>query len=223
MFDSVTVINLARREDRLSAFMGNLPCDWPFPQPERFPAIDGTLFPPPAWWRPPAGAWGCLLSHAAVLADAIQAGHDSILICEDDCAFVDGFSPMSLHFLEAVPSDWGMIYLGGGKQYNAGQLISAERVNDHVLALRDTALTHCYAVHKRAMLTVYRHICDVVTVPGGRHVDNHLQTLHRRRAFPVYGPCYWLVGQRAGSSDVNTDRVRERDDFYNYACGPDHD
>jgi len=35
------LMNLDRREDRLKEWLQQLPDPWPFPQPERFAAIDG--------------------------------------------------------------------------------------------------------------------------------------------------------------------------------------
>ena len=43
------LMNLDRREDRLEVWMRQLADPWPFPQPERFNAIDGRRITPAQW------------------------------------------------------------------------------------------------------------------------------------------------------------------------------
>jgi GR25 family glycosyltransferase involved in LPS biosynthesis len=51
---------------------------------------------------------GCLESHLAVIKNALQNNIKQLLILEDDCKFIGGFSSMY-----EPPKDWDMIYLGG--------------------------------------------------------------------------------------------------------------
>jgi hypothetical protein len=53
------LMNLDRRDDRLHEWMQQLPQPWPFPDVERFAAIDGRRLATPEQWRAGNGAWGC--------------------------------------------------------------------------------------------------------------------------------------------------------------------
>ena len=50
---------------------------------------------------------GCLESHLNVIQKAIEQGHKSVLILEDDVKFI---RPLSQ--LHTPPEDWDMLYLG---------------------------------------------------------------------------------------------------------------
>ncbi len=88
-FDRVVIINLNRRQDRKELLARCLRlCKWPFREPEWFEAFDGAVInPPPHYCHPPRGAWGCLLSHAAVIERALADGVNSLFILEDDAFF----------------------------------------------------------------------------------------------------------------------------------------
>ena len=45
------LMNLDRRDDRLHEWMQQLPQPWPFPDVERFAAIDGRRLATPEQWR----------------------------------------------------------------------------------------------------------------------------------------------------------------------------
>ena len=50
-------MNLDRRDERMLEWLDQLPDPWPFPEPERFAAIDGQRLATPPQWRVGNGAW----------------------------------------------------------------------------------------------------------------------------------------------------------------------
>src|SRR6056297_4307721 len=101
-FERVAVISLARSGERLEAFYRELPEPWPFSPPCVVRAIDGKkVKPPPSYQaKPPVGSWGCFRSHYRVLEDALNDDVESILIFEDDVAFVPRFARSEEHTSE---------------------------------------------------------------------------------------------------------------------------
>ena len=93
-FDRTYVINLPRRQDRMAAFAERA-ANAGITSFEKFDGVDGSLAKPPHWWRVGSGAWGCLMSHARVLEDALSKGYQSILVFEDDVVFCDRFNRRS--------------------------------------------------------------------------------------------------------------------------------
>jgi len=51
-------------------------------------------------------------THRNIIKDALENDYDSILILEDDTLFCKGFNEGVGKFLEAVPDNWDMFYLG---------------------------------------------------------------------------------------------------------------
>lgn len=184
--DDAVVISLPERADRLKAFMAGLPKPWPFP-PIR--VVPGVVAPPPPTWRTSPGAYGCALAHVAVLEDAWRRGVESLLVLEDDAMFCQNFPQQWKSFAEAVPSSWSMLMLGG--QHHEEPLRMG-RVSRCVA----TGRTHAYIIRARAMPLVIR------TWKASRtHIDHALPDLQTR--MPVFAPSPFLIGQRAGLSDIS--------------------
>jgi glycosyl transferase, family 25 len=83
IFEHIYIINLPYRTDRRAEMAGQLALiglSFEHPQVTLFPAIR----PDEAGDWPTIGTKGCFFSQIAVLAEAIRAGHQSILILEDD-------------------------------------------------------------------------------------------------------------------------------------------
>jgi hypothetical protein len=190
--DRVAVLSLARRPDRLAAFRARLPADWPWPDPVTVPAIDGEHLELPVPWRAAGpGAYGCALTHLLVLArpDLSTTEVRSILILEDDAVFAPGFTTDLETFLDGVPSDWGMLMLGGQ------HMRPPATVAPGIVRCLDTQRTHAYLVRGSAIGV----LADIWHGATG-HID-HLLPLVQRQV-PTYAPDPFLIGQAAGTSDI---------------------
>ena len=188
-FDRVVVINLARRTDRLARFW-ELLGQWPFKTPRRFEAVDGLATGVPEGWDKGPGAWGCLLSHRAVLESAIDDGIRSLLVLEDDAYPVANFSPLCESFLKNVPDDWDGLMLG------AEHLLPPQVISPGVVRCVASNRSHAYAVRGRFM-GVLLHFWRNTT---NDHCDLIISSLMRQ--FKLYAPEPLLIGQDAGHSDV---------------------
>jgi hypothetical protein len=158
--------------------------------PRRFEAIDGKTLLPPRQWERGAGAWGCLLSHRAVLDAAIADGVSSLLVLEDDAYFPRDFTPRAEQFLSHVPQDWACLMLG------AEHLLPTVPVSPGVVRCVASIRCHAYAVRGSLMPMLsafwqsnYTDHCDLILSSLMPH-------------FATYAPDPLLIGQDAGVSDI---------------------
>ena len=207
-FDRVYVINCAHRPDRLKETKKHLEetgmanNDWV----HYYPAIIGDWTTCPADWQSGRGAWGCLRSHQRILEDVIhdrdergQMRCGNVLIMEDDVIFKDNPLERLNNFMEVVPEDWGQIDLGGQHRRHP-----KETPDPNVIIAGSVNRTHAYAVNAPTLNSIYRHISYPTDNRGStKHSDHQLELAHRRADWPVYCPKEWIVGQRAGSSNIS--------------------
>jgi GR25 family glycosyltransferase involved in LPS biosynthesis len=108
----------------------------------RFPAVDGSKVVLPAGWTHSAGAYGCLLSHVAVVQEALAAGRESVLIFEDDVVFDPEFNAKFASFMNEAPRDWDLLYFGA--------LHKAEpvKLTEHVYRITKANSTYAYALKR---------------------------------------------------------------------------
>src|SRR3984885_9151340 len=183
-FDRVVVINLARRSERMSRFT-QLFETWPFKKPQRFEAIDGFQIQIPADWKKGPGAWGCMLSHRAVLGSAIADKVSSLFVLEDDARPVPNFTARAADFLANVPKDWDCLMFG------AEHLVPPIPIRPGVLQCMGSNRTHAFALRGRmmpALLQLWNHFttdhCDIVLASAMKYLK-------------VYAPDPFLIGQEA--------------------------
>ena len=231
MFDAVVVVNMAKRPERYQRFMANVRrVDWPFPEPVRLDAVDGTLHSPPEWFNGTAGSWGNLQSFFQIFNAAIRDGIESVVIFEDDAMFpFDDFGDRVREFVAAVPDDWDQIYLGGGHRYQSAPATMRTEwgsrvtqplpikpgdttlmlfdmpvpVND--LVLRARCLFGAWATVWRrpafsAMADTIKQFPNCLTEPWF-YPDRIVGTLHWHGKLKAYSPWRWLVHHRGGVSD----------------------
>lgn len=214
MFEKVFVVGLDRAKDRVDEFFNGIPSVIPFSQPELWQAIDGKKCNSPGWWTWGNGAWGCYKSHLNIIEHCLNNDIESVLIFEDDAYFVDGFDQKCREFMASVPDDWGMIYLGG--QFLNSKTSPPKPVNDNVFIPMNVNRTHAFAIHRRAMSHIYRHLNETKGWIKNHHIDHHLGRLHQNEyakvkpKCKVYCPKEWLVGQREGKSLISGKTLRDR-------------
>lgn len=204
-FERVFVLNLSRRPDRWDQFRSALPGDWPFRDPERVAAIDGSSVQCPDTWRSGDGAWGCYRTHLKILETCLNERIESVLILEDDAICCKDFARQADLFMEHLPGDWSLLYLGG-QHLECGRALPL-RVNDYVYRPFNVNRCHAYALRGRdAIKRVYHHVLCHDQWGTRHHIDHRMGELHKEHPPGVYVPRQWLVQQREGQSDINGNR-----------------
>jgi len=160
LFPHKVCINLDRRQDRWQRMQAEF-ARHDIHAVRRFSAIDGNAVTLPANWIHTAGAYGCLLSHIAVVQEARDLGHESVLILEDDVVFDPELKIKFPSFMEQAPSDWDMLYFGA--LHNDEPI----EIRDHVHRITRANSTFAYAL-KRTVFDAFlelntraEHVLDV--------------------------------------------------------------
>jgi len=192
------VVNLTRRTDRLESFLRALPVPWMLPSIQVFEAIDGDLVQPPGWWHHKAcrqGAWGCYRSHLTVLEQCLNEGIERVIIFEDDITLKDNFNQRIVEFLEDLPEDTEMFYLGGHHHH-----VPPKPVSKTIDRVTFTLGTYAYGFSSREGIEkAYKHLNEAHLYEN-HHIDwQYAQFAHRVN---VYCPVDWLVQHEGGYSDV---------------------
>lgn len=212
-FQKCFVLNLDRRPERWTAFKKAVKAmDWPFPEPERWSAVDGKKVGHPSWFRQGAGAWGCFRSHVNIMEHCMNNGIESYIVFEDDAIFQPEFSAKAQRFLGNVPSDWDVIYLGGQHLNRSEPRLRPVKAGQHVVRGYDINRTHCFGMRTRAMREAYIHLHDFADWMENtrHHIDHRLGVLYCKSDLKVYCPDEWLVGQASGYSDICSRECKER-------------
>lgn len=192
------VINLPFKRDRLSKFLAKMPES--IGPIEVWQAVHGDTVRPPAWWTAGNGAWGCYRSHMQILESCYNQGVGSYIVFEDDAVFRDGFDDLFSQFVDCLPQDWEMLYLGGQLLHELNH--RPKRYNAHCYVPYNVNRTHAFAVHSRGYEKLYQHL-SAVPFHEREHIDHHLGRIHESGQLKVFCPGKWLVGQDAGPSNIS--------------------
>lgn len=139
LFPHKVCINLDRRPERWQRMQTEFALHG-VEDVRRISAVDGSTVRLPANWRHTAGAYGCLLSHVAVVQQARERGQESVLIFEDDAVLDPEFEIKFASFMDQTPSDWDMLYFGA--LHNDEPV----KVSDHVFRISKANSTFAYAL-----------------------------------------------------------------------------
>jgi predicted MPP superfamily phosphohydrolase len=142
MFDNVYCVNLKHRQDRKANILSQC-AKYKLGKVEFFEAINGkehqnnyNLLP---------GAFGLILSNIEILKNAKEKKYNSIIILEDDCYFNDEIKNID-EYLEKLPNNWDMFYLGGNHNIGWVGTQPPYPINDKIVRLHNTFTTHFVAI-----------------------------------------------------------------------------
>jgi hypothetical protein len=191
-FDTVWCIHLGSDSDRWRDFHRQLTaCGWPFRSVARFPAIHGDTVGVPDHYHQGGGAWGCLQSHRRVLELSLMAGHQRILVMEDDVDLRPGFGPAATEFLAGLDNTpWDCLMLGGQ------HMATPAPFRPGIVRAANIQRTHCMAFSRSFMRELYRYWSG----PLDQHCDWSLGPFAAK--FRTFAPERFLAGQRGGRSHI---------------------
>ena len=187
------VINLPNNKDRLEAFKTAYRDDI-FGELEVWPAKSGNEVIVPDWWQKGRNRYA-LVQNICDILESIDDDED-VVMWEDDCTFVHNFEPAYSLYIDEVPEDADLIYLG------AQHISMPKQVSDHVLKVKGAVTSHAIIYKNKCI----KDFLDWYKEPrwGCMHMAD------QRRAqgillgkFIAYSPIVNLCGQAEGKSDLN--------------------
>lgn len=144
-FDRVVCINLPHRTDRKANFLGQCK-KYNLGKFEFFNAINGNNFN--NTFPISNGNFGLILSNLEILKKAKEDNLKNILILEDDCVFNDNIKNVQ-SYIDLLPNDWDMFYLGGNHNIGWNGTNPPIRVNDKIIKLHYTFTTHFVLINSK--------------------------------------------------------------------------
>lgn len=203
-FERIYIISMDNQQERKQSLLRQLNELGVYePKIKVFRAVNGDATGIPAWWRSGGGAWGCLMSHAGVIQDAVKDKLENYLVLEDDAILCSRFDELFESFFRKVPENWQQLYLGGQN------LLQPTKINSAVLEPKDMNRTHAYALSKSAYKLVHGHILhapdyiEAYNKGWFPHIDHQLGSAHRRGDWKTYSPVVNLIGQKENQSFIN--------------------
>lgn len=162
-FEKVFVINCAHRPDRrkhISDLLGFHGIRFEFFDAHTGVVVDGKV----------NGNAGCTASHRALLELCAHHRWRSMFVFEDDADIIyRDFHERFDRFIQEVPADWGMIYLGGG--YGEAPIC---RVSKHVLQVGRMMTTSSYGItwqQARKMAPYISGVGPIDSLYGGFNLE----------------------------------------------------
>lgn len=184
------LINLKHRTDRWAECKKQFN-DFPFIIPERFEALKG--------W---CGMDGCKKSHMQVIREAQALEKEHVFILEDDFVLCPNFTQRISLFLEKVPDDWDILWIGGYHNKRPTP------INDYVSKVERCVNCHAYIVRDR----MYQPLLDFWSGIGNQHIDNTFQ--YEMPKYNIYCPKNFLIGQAGGLLSDISGQKREKTNFW---------
>jgi hypothetical protein len=192
-FPHQVCINLDKRPDRWERIQARFAARG-IDRVVRFPALDGKNLEIPSAWDNFSGAYGCLRSHLAVVEQARENAHPSVLIFEDDAVLAPDFNAKLADYVKQLPEDWDMVFFG------AIHGLPLTKVAGNIIRVTHSLSTYAYALKH----TIYDGFIEVnrnaLTV-----LDENTRELQKR--FNCYCFMPHLAWVENDYSDVREERI----------------
>ncbi len=197
VFPQKFCINLDRRPARWAAMKENF-ARLGIQSVDRLSAVDGeSIILPERFSHLRPVDYACTCSHLTAVKKALELGSPAVLILEDDCLFDPHFVKKFPLFMDQVPDDWDMLFLGG---YHFEPPLPVSR---NIVKAMMTLTTHAYAVRQ----SIYHEFIELNENPPAI-VDRNNTILQKK--FNCYCCEPNLVGQLAGYSDLMGKEMPEK-------------
>jgi hypothetical protein len=190
-FDKVYCINLKHRQDRKISILTQCK-NHNLGEINFFEAYNGNEIKNP--YNILNGAFGLILSNIDIIKEAKEKNYKSILVIEDDCYFTDEIKNID-SYLEMLPSDWDMFYLGGN--HNIGWMGNEPpiKINEKIVKLHNTFTTHFVVINN----TLYDILLEKLS-----NFDNPIDVIYTtiQKTHNVYCTSETIAKQINGYSDI---------------------
>lgn len=203
-FQKTAIINLPERQDRREetiAELKRIACSIDNRKTAFFPARR----PSEAAGFPSIGVRGCFLSHMQVIRQARHDRLSSILVMEDDIAFIpraNAILDQAMH--ELAGKEWGFLYLGHEYPVKSNNKEKLIRISEPLL------LAHCYAVNGIIFQSFLDFLAELLKRPAGHpdggpmHYDGAISTYRMQNpdiATYIVNPS--IAYQRSSRTDLH--------------------
>lgn len=100
------------------------------------------------------GCYGWYKTFMEISKKNVINKYGNILICEDDCMFVDNFDSKFVEYMNHLPKNWDMIHFG----YLTEDLVIKKKVNDYYSTYEYKPGNQCFMVNQKACEIFLEHL-----------------------------------------------------------------
>ena len=147
---------------------------------------------PPEWFRSGRTHWALIDNYISLFK---MHGDDDLLVFEDDCTFCDEFRLRYNLFMNTVPNDWDILYLGVIHK-RIPRPISKE-IDRVTWGLSSHAI-----IYKKESIPYLLRLLQAPRWKGFHGYDERLGLLEDQGLITAYSPKEPMCGQRAGYSYI---------------------
>ena len=109
--EKIICLHLPRRKDRALIARRTFESENILQHVMFYAGVDGQLIRPPSGWRASRGAYGCLISHLAVIETARMNKWKSVMVFEDDIVLVPDFVELLDRCVARLDDKWDALYM----------------------------------------------------------------------------------------------------------------
>jgi len=203
------ILNMPDRVDRYERTLENYPeC---LPKPERYIGKTPEEVTPPDWWRG-GPIYASNRQNFIDMFDIASKSDDLTYIFEDDVCFCDGFEDKLNVFLNEVPNDWDVLYLGG--QCWVNQAFQPWQISENVMRLFASIRTHAMIAKPETAGKIRDWLIDGPW--GVLHIaDNRMAQFMMQPENKVYAPFQFICGQRGQEKSTQCPAFFTEDQYWN--------
>jgi hypothetical protein len=143
------------------------------------------------------------MSNIEILKEAKNNNYKTIVIMEDDCYFTDEIKNIN-SYMEMLPEDWDMLYLGGN--HNVGWMGTPPpiKINEKIVKLHTTFTTH--------FVVIKNHMYDILLESLSKF-NEPLDVIYTdiQKNYNVYCTSQTIAYQINGYSDIEKKYVNYHD------------